>query len=125
MMSRHRGRSRRRPSNLHGVRKHARKTAAIRNPAFHRKRFGLLPTFFKTNQIEVRIYFFLLKVGLRLFIIIVIRRLKYLNKKLYPKGPFPLRAWKRAFFVSFIDLRLKRAQKENNKTNKECFFPRS
>ena len=23
------------------------------------------------------------------------------------KGPFPLRAWKRAFFVSFIDLRLK------------------
>ena len=27
------------------------------------------------------------------------------------KGPFPLRAWKRAFFVSFIDLRLKRTQK--------------
>ena len=27
------------------------------------------------------------------------------------KGPFPLRAWKRAFFVSFIDLRLKRAVK--------------
>ena len=31
------------------------------------------------------------------------------NRKL--KGPFPLRAWKRAFFVSFIDLRLKRAVK--------------
>ena len=29
----------------------------------------------------------------------------------YSKGPFPLRAWKRAFFVSFIDLRLKRAVK--------------
>ena len=41
------------------------------------------------------------------------------------KGPFPLRAWKRAFFVSFIDLRLKRAQNEINKTNKECSFPRS
>ena len=27
------------------------------------------------------------------------------------KGPFPLRTWKRAFFVSFIDLRLKRAVK--------------
>ena len=27
------------------------------------------------------------------------------------KGPFPLRAWKRAFFVSFIDLRLKRTVK--------------
>ena len=27
------------------------------------------------------------------------------------KGPFPLRAWKRAFFLSFIDLRLKRAVK--------------
>ena len=27
------------------------------------------------------------------------------------EGPFPLRAWKRAFFVSFIDLRLKRAVK--------------
>ena len=47
------------------------------------------------------------------------------------KGPFPLRAWKRAFFVSFIDLRLKRAvkieasAKKINKTNKECSFPRS
>ena len=47
------------------------------------------------------------------------------------KGPFPLRAWKRAFFLSFIDLRLKRAvkieasAKKSNKTNKECFFPRS
>ena len=51
-----------------------------------------------------------------------------LNKN---KGPFPLRAWKRAFFVSFIDLRLKRAvkieasAKKINKTNKECYFPRS
>ena len=27
------------------------------------------------------------------------------------KGPFPLRAWKRAFFLSFIDLQLKRAVK--------------
>ena len=27
------------------------------------------------------------------------------------KGPFPLRAWKKTFFVSFIDLRLKRAVK--------------
>ena len=42
-----------------------------------------------------------------------------------PKGPFPLRAWKRAFFVSFIDLRLKRAvkieasAKKINKTNKK------
>ena len=27
------------------------------------------------------------------------------------KGPFPLRAWKRAFFLSFIDLGLKRAVK--------------
>ena len=45
--------------------------------------------------------------------------------KLELKGPFPLRAWKRAFFVSFIDLRLKRAQKKSNKTNKECFFSRS
>ena len=26
-------------------------------------------------------------------------------------SPFPLRAWKRAFFFSFIDLRLKRAIK--------------
>ena len=47
------------------------------------------------------------------------------------KGPFPLRAWKRAFFVSFIDLRLKRAvkieasAKKINKANKECSFPRS
>ena len=47
---------------------------------------------------------------------------------LYRKGPFPLRAWKRAFFRSFIDLRLKRAvkiearAKKSNKTNKECFF---
>ena len=27
------------------------------------------------------------------------------------KGPFPLRAWKKTFFLSFIDLRLKRAVK--------------
>ena len=49
----------------------------------------------------------------------------------FTKGLFPLRAWKRAFFVSFIDLRLKRAvkieasAKKINKTNKECSFPRS
>ena len=47
------------------------------------------------------------------------------------KGPFPLRAWKRVFFVFFIDLRLKRvvkieaSAKKINKTNKECSFPRS
>ena len=33
------------------------------------------------------------------------------NEFYIAKGPFPLRAWKRAFFVSFIDLRLKRAVK--------------
>ena len=44
------------------------------------------------------------------------------------KGPFALRAWKKAFFLSFIDLRLRRAvkieasAKKSNKTNKECFF---
>ena len=44
------------------------------------------------------------------------------------KGPFSLRAWKRAFFVSFIDLRLKRevkieaSAKKVNKTNKEFSF---
>ena len=54
-----------------------------------------------------------------------------LKKAVESKGPFPLRAWKRAFFVSFIDLRLKRAvkieasAKKSNKINKECFFPRS
>ena len=47
------------------------------------------------------------------------------------KGPFPLRAWKRPFIVSFIDVRLKRAvkievsAKNINRTNKECSFPRS
>ena len=37
-----------------------------------------------------------------------------LNENFYSdktKGPLPLRAWKRAFFLSFIDLRLKRAVK--------------
>ena len=38
------------------------------------------------------------------------------------KGPFPLRAWKRAFFVSFIDLRLKRAQKKLIKQTKNALF---
>ena len=44
------------------------------------------------------------------------------------KGLFPLRAWKRAFFVSFIDLRLKRAvkievsAKKINKTKKRMLF---
>ena len=47
------------------------------------------------------------------------------------KGPFPLRAWKRAFFVSFIDLRLKRAvkieasAKKSNKTKNAFFHARS
>ena len=47
------------------------------------------------------------------------------------KGPFPLRAWKRAFFVSFIDLRLKRAvkiearAKKINKTKNALFHTRS
>ena len=50
---------------------------------------------------------------------------------LYYKDPFLLRAWKRAFFVSLFDLRLKRAvkieasAKKINKTNKECYFPHS
>ena len=38
------------------------------------------------------------------------------------KGPFPLRAWKRAFFVSFIDLRLKRVQKKLIKQTKNALF---
>ena len=38
------------------------------------------------------------------------------------EGPFPLRAWKRAFFVSFIDLRLKRAQKKSIKQTKNALF---
>ena len=44
------------------------------------------------------------------------------------KGPFPLRAWKRAFFLSFIDLRLKRAvkieasKKISIKQTKNAFF---
>ena len=33
------------------------------------------------------------------------------SPKVVNKGPFPIRALKRAFFVSFIDLRLKRAVK--------------
>ena len=43
------------------------------------------------------------------------------------QGPFSVRAWKRAFFVSFIDLRLKRAvkieasAKKINKTNNALF----
>ena len=36
---------------------------------------------------------------------------KFVSVSNTTKGPFPLRAWKRAFFVSFIDLRLKRAVK--------------
>ena len=47
------------------------------------------------------------------------------------KGPFPLQAWKRAFFVCFIDFfcahfnfnRL--LQLKINKRNKECSFPHS
>ena len=49
---------------------------------------------------------------------------------LKPEAPFPLRAWKRAsFFVSFIDLRLKRAvnfeasaKKKAIKQTKNAFF---
>ena len=47
------------------------------------------------------------------------------------KGPFPLRAWKRAFFVCFIDFFCARfnfnrwLQSKINKRNKECSFPRS
>ena len=37
------------------------------------------------------------------------------------KGPFPLRAWKRAFFVSFIDLRLKRAVKIKASAKKKLY----
>ena len=63
--------------------------------------------------------------------IFIFKPLFSLKQWFHPKGPFPLRAWKRAFFVSFIDLRLKRAvkieasAKKINKTNKECSFPRS
>ena len=38
------------------------------------------------------------------------------------QGPFPLRAWKRAFFVSFINRRLKRAQKKSIKQTKNALF---
>ena len=54
------------------------------------------------------------------------RRKNQINKKF--KGPFPLRAWKRAFFLSFIDLRLKRAvkieasAKKSNKQKENAFF---
>ena len=47
------------------------------------------------------------------------------------KGPFPLRAWKRAFFVCFIDIFCARfnfnrsLQSKINKKNKECSFPHS
>ena len=40
------------------------------------------------------------------------------------KGPFPLRAWKRAFFVSFIDLRLKRAVKIEASAKKKAIKQR-
>ena len=43
--------------------------------------------------------------------IFIFKPLFSLKQWSHPKGPFPLRAWKRAFFVSFIDLRLKRAVK--------------
>ena len=47
------------------------------------------------------------------------------------KGPFPLRAWKRAFFICFIDFFCARfnfnrsLQSKINKRNKKCSFPRS
>ena len=40
----------------------------------------------------------------------------------FNKGSFPLRAWKRAFFVSFIDLQLKRAQKKLIEQTKSALF---
>ena len=45
-----------------------------------------------------------------------------IEKTKHYKSPFPLRAWKRAFFVSFIDLRLKREQKKSIKQTKNVFF---
>ena len=54
--------------------------------------------------------------------------ISYLVRSPETKGPFPLRAWKRAFFVSFIDLRLKRAvkieasAKKSIKQTKNAFF---
>ena len=47
------------------------------------------------------------------------------------KDPFPLRAWKRAFFLSFIDSFCARfnfnrsLQSKINERNKKCSFPRS
>ena len=41
------------------------------------------------------------------------------------KGPFPLRAWKRAFFPCFIAFFLRSLQSKINKRDKECYFPRS
>ena len=60
-----------------------------------------------------------------------LKRAQKKSNKTNKECSFPLRAWKRAFFLSFIDLRLKPAvkieasAKKSNKTNKECFFPRS
>ena len=90
---------------------------------------------FSTLVVETGLYYFLLilasNVRIRVLVSVsralagaekLIRKAKKLIKKpriLSPtlavetnlKGPFPLRAWKRAFFLSFIDLRLKRAVK--------------
>ena len=41
------------------------------------------------------------------------------------KGPFPLRAWKKALFVCFIAFFLRSLQSKINKREKECSFPRS
>ena len=46
------------------------------------------------------------------------------SKLLKSIGPFPLRAWKKAFFVCFIDFFLRSLQSKINKRNKECSFPR-
>ena len=53
------------------------------------------------------------------------------RKHLHTKGPFPLRAWKKAFFVCFIAFFCARfnfnrsLQSKINKREKECSFPRS
>ena len=64
-----------------------------------------------------------------LFLLFVL--LSEIFKLIITKGLFPQRAWKRAFFVSFIDLRLKRAveieasAKKSNKTKNAFFHART
>ena len=55
----------------------------------------------------------------------------FLKSDIDRKGPFPLRAWKKAFFVCFIAFFCARfnfnrsLQSKMNKREKECSFPRS